>query len=57
MQISVLRGDASARSPHHEALLDQVGLDNVLDCAALLADRRREALNPDGATVEFFEGN
>ena len=45
VQPGTARGDAPARRARQEALLDQVGLDDILERAALLADRGREALD------------
>src|SRR5689334_417121 len=53
MLVGVAGSDAAARSAHDEALLDQIGFDHVLDRAALLAQRRRETLDPDRAAVEL----
>jgi len=50
-----LGGRAPARGAHHEALLDQVGLDDVLDGTALLADRGGQALDADGSAVEALD--
>ena len=55
MLVGVARRDAAARRAHHEALLDQVRLDHVLDRAALLAERRREALDADRTAVELLD--
>ena len=55
MLIGGARRDAAARSAHDEALLDQERLDHVLDRAALLAERRREALDADRAAVELLD--
>src|SRR5580704_19553502 len=55
MRIRALGGDAAARSPRQEALLQQVGLVNFLDCVGLFADRRGQALDPDWAAVELVD--
>src|SRR4029450_4135921 len=53
VQVRVARRDASARSAHHETLLDQERLDGVLDRAALFAERRCEAVTPTGPPSNF----
>ena len=55
MQVRLPRRDPTARGAHHEALLDQEGFDHVFDGAALLAERRREAFDADGAAVELLD--
>ena len=45
-------GHAAARGAHDVALLDQVGLDHVLERAALLAERRGQRFHADRAAVE-----
>src|ERR1043165_668176 len=55
MLVGVTGGDAAARGAHHEALLNQIGLDHVLDRAALLAERRRETFDADRAAIEFLD--
>src|SRR5678815_1670589 len=55
MLVGVAGGDAAARGAHHEALLDQIRLDHVLDRAALLAERRCEALDADRTAVELLD--
>jgi hypothetical protein len=55
MAIGGQRGDAPARRALQVALLDQVGLDHVLDRAALLADRRGDVVEPDRAAVEAVD--
>jgi cysteine synthase B len=47
-ELIYVRRDAAARRALQVALLDQVGLDHVLDRVALLADRRREVVEPTG---------
>ena len=54
MQIGVLGCHPASRCAHHEALLDQVWLDDILDRAALFADRRRQTLNANRPAVEFL---
>jgi hypothetical protein len=49
------RRHPTARRAHDETLLDQERLDHVLDRAALLAERRREALDADRAAVELLD--
>src|SRR4029450_6977090 len=51
MLVGVTGGDAAGGRGHDEGLLDQIGLDHVLDRAALLAERRRETLDTDRAAV------
>src|SRR5262245_51453544 len=55
MLVSVAGGDAAARGAHDEALLDEIGLDDVLDGAALLAERRCQALDADRTAVELLD--
>src|SRR4029453_8065339 len=55
MLVGVTGGDAAARGAHDEALLDQIGLDHILDRAALLAERRRETLDADRAAVKLLD--
>jgi hypothetical protein len=46
------RRDAAARRALQEALVHQEGLDHVLDRVALIADRRGDVVEADGAAVE-----
>ncbi|RYG78107.1 Holliday junction branch migration DNA helicase RuvB, partial [bacterium] len=46
---------AAARTAHQQALLDQERLDDVLERAALLADRGREALDAHRPAIELLE--
>src|SRR6185503_16652155 len=55
MQISGTGGEPPSRGALQESLLDQVRLYDVLERAALLAERRREALDADGAAVELLD--
>ena len=48
------RGHPAPRRAH-EALLDQEGLQHVLDGAALLAERRRQGLHADRPAVEALD--
>src|SRR5690349_4889090 len=52
MAEGVGRQHPPARRALHEALLDQVGLDDVLDRIAGLGERRRERLDPDRPAAE-----
>ena len=49
------RGDAPARRALQVALLDQVGLDHVLDGVALLADAGRDVVQAHRAAVEAVD--
>src|SRR5262245_44086291 len=49
------RRDAPARRAHEESLLDQEGLDDVLERVALLAERGGEAVDADRATRELLD--
>ena len=55
MQVRVARRHAAARGAHDVALLDQERLDDVLDRAALLAERGREAVDADRAALELLD--
>ncbi len=55
MRIGAARGDAAARGAHQESLLDQKGLDHILDGAALLAHGRRQAVDAHRAALEFLD--
>src|SRR5580704_3776754 len=48
------RGHAAARRACNESLLDEEGLDHVLERAPLLTDRRRQAVDAHRAAVELF---
>src|SRR3546814_10794607 len=52
VHIRLRRRHAAARGAHQEALLDQEGLDHVLEGAALFAQRGGQRLDPDRAAVE-----
>src|SRR5215204_2777262 len=45
---------APARGALHEAFLDQIRLDDVLDGVARLGQRRRDSLDPDRTAAEGF---
>src|SRR5213080_975203 len=44
----------AARRPLHEALLEQVWLDNLFDDVSFIAERRRDCLDPDRTTRVVF---
>ena len=48
-------GDAAARSSLQVALLDQEGLQHVLDGVALLADGSGQVVHADRAAVELLQ--
>src|SRR5215471_6751506 len=49
MNIGLRRQHPPARRALHEALLDEIGLDDLLDRVARLAERGGDGLDPDGA--------
>src|SRR3970282_841653 len=53
--VRLRRGDAAARAALQVTLLDQVGLDHVLERAAFLAERRGQRLDPDRAAVQRLD--
>src|SRR5690606_24511437 len=53
--VGLVGGHPPARGAHQEALLDQVGLDHVLQGAALLAQRRGQRFHADRAAVEVLD--
>src|SRR5438874_2035727 len=55
MQVGSARGHAPARGAHQESLLDQERLGDVLERAALLAERRRKTIDTDRAAVEALD--
>src|SRR5690606_38724703 len=55
MPVGELRGHPAARRALDVTLLDQVGLDHVLDGTAFLAHRRRQAVGADRTTVELLD--
>src|SRR5690606_38191368 len=55
VQPGIARGDPAPCSAHHVSLLDEVGLEDVLDGAAFLAQRSGEALDTDRAAVELVD--
>ena len=55
MQVRGARRHAAARGAHQEALLDQKRLGDVLERAAFLAERCRQAVDPDRAAVEALD--
>src|SRR5277367_5648112 len=48
------RNNASARCTLHEALLQQIGLDDFLDGVARFAERRRNGFDADRASAKGF---
>ena len=48
------RGDASTRRALQIALLDEIGLEHILDGVGFLADGSRQVVQPDRAATEFF---
>ena len=52
MQVGVAGGHTPAGGAHQEALLDEERLDDILERAALLADRGRQAVDADRTAVE-----
>ena len=54
MRERFLREQPSARRALHEALLDKIGLDDILDRVARLRQRRRDRLDPDRPAGEVF---
>src|SRR5215207_10478709 len=52
----VRREHAPARGALNEALLDQIGLDDVLDGVARLGQRRRDRLDADRAATKRGRG-
>ena len=54
MREGLWREQPAARRALHEALLDQVGLDDVLDRVARLRQRRRDRLDADRAAGEIL---
>src|SRR5690606_5144871 len=55
VQISVACDHTAARRAHDVALLDQIGLQNILDGVALFTDGRGQAINANRTAVEFFD--
>src|SRR5262249_24280260 len=55
MSVSRERGDAAARGALQVALLDQEGLEDVLDRVGLLADGVRQVLHPDRPARELLD--
>ena len=53
--VGVGRRHPAPRRALQEALLDQVGLDDVLDRFAFLADRGGEVVEPDGPPAELVQ--
>ena len=49
--VDLLGHEPPARRALHEALLDEIGLDHLLDDVALLAQRRRHGLDADGSAA------
>ena len=49
------RRHAAARRALQIALLDEIGLEHILDGLGILADRMREVLQTDGAAREFLD--
>jgi hypothetical protein len=54
VQVCIFRRDAAAGRAHDVALLDQEGLDHVLNGAALLAKRLDPAVFDEAVVREFF---
>src|SRR5271154_6759748 len=55
MRVRALGGDAAARSPRQETLLQQVGLVDFLDRVGFFAPCRGKALDADRAAVELVD--
>src|SRR2546430_16388077 len=55
MQVGSARDHAPARGAHQESLLDEERLGDVLERAALLAERRRKTIDTDRAAVEALD--
>ena len=53
MVVGALGEDAAARSPLEQALLEEIGLEHVLDRVLLLADRDRQGREADRAAGEL----
>ena len=54
MLVAALGQDPAARGPLDQALLEQVGLEDVLDRVGLLADGDREGREPDRPAGELL---
>src|SRR5438132_14418597 len=54
MHIGLPGQHAAARGALNQALLDQIGLDNLLDGIARFAERRRQGLDAHGTAIEAF---
>src|SRR5713101_5839540 len=55
MRIRPLGGNTTARRPRDESLLQQIGFVDVTNGVGFLADRRRQGLDPDRATVKLID--
>lgn len=55
VQVGVARDYPPARGTHHVTLLDEVGLEDVLDGMTLLADRRSQAVHADRTAIELLD--
>src|SRR5690554_3326593 len=55
VDIGVVSDYPPTRGAHHEPLLDQVGLEYILDGVALFADRGRKTVDSHRATAELFD--
>ena len=54
VQVGIAGRHAAPGRAHHEALLDQVGLQHILNGAALFGNGRGQTVHPDRATVKFL---
>ena len=55
VQVGTIGCHTPGTGTHHKALLDQKGLQHILNGAAFLAYRRRQIVHPDRATIEFLD--
>src|SRR5206468_8992727 len=55
MQVGSTRDHAPARGAHQKSLLDQERLGDILERAALVADRRRKTVDTDRAAVKALD--